>query len=293
MLDFCNLCEFKCNVNRNFSLGKCKCGSSLKVALASVHKWEEPCISGVNGSGSVFFSGCNLNCIFCQNHNISKNNFGKEIFSERLAEIFIELQNKKVHNINLVSPTPYVYGIIEAIKIAKNNGLIIPIVYNTNSYETVETIKLLKDYIDIYLPDIKYFNDDTAIKYSGAPNYFKIATSAILEMISNVGNPIFDENGIMKKGVIVRHLCLPNHLIETKKIVEWINNNISDNVYVSLMAQYFPTYKAKDFKDISRKLSKKEYKYLLEFASTIKNGYIQDLEDFEEEYVPNFNLEGV
>lgn len=293
MLENCNLCAFKCNINRNEKLGACKCGVSPKLALASIHNWEEPCISGTNGSGTVFFSGCNFKCVFCQNHNISQEGFGKEISVERLSEIFLELQNKNVHNINLVSPTPYVYQIIDAVSLAKKNGLNIPIVYNTNSYETVETIKLLKDTVDIYLPDLKYYNDEVAMKFSKIPNYFNVATKAILEMINQVGTPILGEDGIMKKGVIIRHLTLPNHLTETKYVLKWIKENVGDRAFVSVMAQYFPTYKANEFEDINRKLNKKEYTFLLKMVSEFDNGYIQELGSHEEEYVPNFDLKGV
>lgn len=293
MLENCNLCAHNCNVNRNINLGVCKCGINPKLALASIHMWEEPCISKDNGSGTVFFSGCNFNCIFCQNHEISHNNFGKEISIERLAEIFIELQNKNVNNINLVSPTPYVYQIIEAIKIAKKNGLTIPIVYNTNSYENVETIRLLDGYIDVYLPDLKYFSNETAIKYSKAPNYFETATNAIKEMFFQVGNPIFDENGIIKKGVIIRHLVLPSHLSETKHILEWIKNNLSDETYISIMLQYFPAFKSKEDNLINRKVSKREFEIVKNMICDFKNGYIQELSECEEEYVPNFDLSGV
>lgn len=273
--------------------GICKCGTSAKVALASIHMWEEPCISGTNGSGTVFFSGCNLKCVFCQNSKISHDNFGKEITDERLADIFIELQEKNVHNINLVSPTPYVRNIIKAIDIARTKGLYIPIVYNTNSYENVETVKMLDGYVDVYLPDLKYFDDNTSINYSKAPNYFNVATDAISEMIKQVGAPKFDENGIIKSGVVVRHLVLPNHLTESKKILDWIKENVPKDIYVSIMAQYFPTYEAKRIEKINRKLTKREYELVCNMIQDIEYGYIQDLEEFEEEYVPNFDLSGV
>lgn len=293
MLENCNLCAHNCNVNRENTLGVCKCGILPKVSLASIHMWEEPCISKENGSGTVFFSGCNLKCIFCQNHNISHNNFGKEITISRLAEIFIELQNKKANNINLVSPTPYVYQIIEAIKIAKENGLKIPIIYNTGNFENVETIKLLNGYIDVYLPDFKYFNDDVAIKYSKAKNYFNIATNNIKEMINQVGNPVFDENGLIKRGVIIRHLVLPSHINETKHILNWIKENLSNKTYISIMLQYFPAFKAKEDNLINRKVSKREFNIIKNLILDFENGYLQDLSDCEEEYVPNFDLGGI
>lgn len=293
VLNSCSLCAFNCNVNRFENFGKCRCPALPKLALASIHNWEEPCISGTNGSGTVFFSGCNFSCVFCQNHEISHESFGKEISIERLSEIFLELQAKEVHNINLVSPTPYVYSIVEALKIAKEKGLHIPIVYNTNSYENIETIKLLNGYVDVYLPDLKYFDNETAIKFSKIPNYFEVATNTIKEMIKQVGSPILDENGIIKKGVIIRHLALPGHLTESKEILNWIKNNLSEDIYVSVMAQYFPTYKAAEYRDINRKLTKREYSFLLSFVKNIKNGYIQELSEYEEEYVPNFDLSGI
>lgn len=293
MLEKCNLCHYNCNVNRNEKLGFCKCKILPKIALANIHNWEEPCISGTRGSGTVFFSGCNLKCVFCQNHQISHENFGKEITINRLAEIFIELQNQKVHNINLVSPTPYVPQIIEAIKIAKSNGLSIPIVYNTNSYENLETIKSLNGYIDIYLPDLKYFDDDVAIKYSNAKDYFNTASLAISEMIKQVGQAKFDEHGIMKKGVIVRHLIIPGQILQTKRILNWIKQNLPKDTYISIMAQYFPTYKAKDFPEINHKITKQEYNFVTSMLEDFENGYIQELGEHEEEYVPNFDLKGV
>lgn len=292
MLEKCMLCGYNCKVNRNNFVGICNCSVMPKIALASVHMWEEPCISGTNGSGAVFFSGCNLKCQFCQNYDISHNNFGKEITINRLAEIFLELQDKNVHNINLVSPTPYVPQIIEALEIAKNNGLNIPIVYNTNSYENIDTIKMLDGYIDIYLPDLKYFDDEIAIKYSSAKNYFEIASKNITEMINQVGAPII-KDGIMQKGVIIRHLILPNQILQTKRILDWIKNNLPKETFISIMAQYFPTYNAKNFPEINRKITKQEYNFVMSMIKDFENGYIQELGSHEEEYVPNFNLDGV
>lgn len=293
MLEQCNLCAFNCNINRNNTTGRCKCGILPKLALASIHMWEEPCISGTNGSGTVFFSGCNFSCIFCQNHKISQSGFGEEISIERLADIFLELQDKNVHNINLVSPTPYVPQVIQALDIAKNNGLKIPIVYNTNSYENTETIKMLDGYIDIYLPDLKYFDNDIAKNYSYAPNYFNVATNAILEMQKQIKNNIFNSNGIMQRGIIIRHLILPHYIMQTKKILSWIKSNLPDNTYISIMAQYFPTYKAKDNPFLNRKLSKQEYNLVIDMIKNFENGFIQGLSDCEEEYVPNFDLSGI
>ena len=290
-IEKCEICPHNCKVNRlEGKVGRCKATDKVKIALASVHNFEEPCISGTNGSGTVFFSNCNLKCVFCQNYKISQQGLGKEISIEELADIFIEQQNKKVENINLVTPTMYIYHIIEAIKIARKKGLNIPIVYNTNGYENVETIKMLNGYIDIYLPDLKYYDNDLAFKYSGIKNYFENATEAIKEMYNQVGAPVLDENGIMKKGVIIRHLVLPNNLQNSKDVLKWINDNIDNKVFVSVMAQYFPTHRAKDFPELNRKLTKEEYEEIENFLYSLNldNGYIQELGEHEEEYVPDF-----
>lgn len=292
-LDKCQICPHKCKVNRNEGgLGRCKAGKNVKIALASIHNYEEPCISGKNGSGTVFFSNCNLNCIYCQNYEISQQGKGKEISVEHLAGIFIKQQNKKVNNINLVTPTMYVPQIIEAIKIARKNGLNIPIIYNSNGYESIETLKALEGYIDVYLPDLKYYSSEISKKYSKVDNYFKVASVAIKEMQRQVGNPIFDENGIIKRGVIIRHLVLPNHILNTKKVLKYIKENFDEDTYISVMMQYFPAYNAKNDSYINRKLSKKEYREVEKFLYTLnlKNGYIQELGEHEEEYVPNFDL---
>lgn len=291
ILEKCTICPHNCGINRQKEqVGRCKSKDTVKIALYSTHNFEEPCISGKNGSGTVFFSNCNLNCVFCQNYEISQKGKGKEITIEELAEIFIKQQENNVENINLVTPTSYVPQIIEAIKIAKNNGLKIPIVYNTNGYEKVETIKMLEGYIDIYLPDLKYSDNLLAKRLSKVDNYFEIATNAIKEMYRQVGKPIFNDNGIMQKGMIIRHLVLPNHILNSRRVLKWINDNMNE-VYVSIMAQYFPTFKAKEIDDINRKLTKEEYqeieKYL--YRLNLENGYIQELGEHEEEYVPNWD----
>lgn len=293
MLKNCTLCPHKCGINRlKGYTGRCKCDDKLKIALASLHMFEEPCISGKNGSGTVFFSNCNLNCIYCQNYEISHLGKGKEITIEHLAEIFLKQQEKGAHNINLVTPTMYVMQIIEAIKIAKSKGLNIPIVYNSNGYENVDTIKLLDGYIDVYLPDLKYYSNELSKKYSNINNYFETATSAIKEMYNQVGKAQFDQNGMIKKGVIIRHLVLPNHIQNTKNILKWISDNMPKDIYVSVMAQYFPSYKAKEDDLINRKLNKKEYGEILNYLYSLdlENGYIQELGEHEEEYVPDFDL---
>ena len=293
LLQKCEICPHKCKIDRTKNqVGRCKSKDTVKVALASIHNFEEPCISGRNGSGTVFFSNCNLSCEFCQNYEISQQGVGKEISIERLAEIFIEQQSRGADNINLVSPTSYAVQIIEAIKIAKNNGLKIPIIYNTNGYENIETLKLLEGYIDIYLPDLKYAENDLAKKYSKIENYFEIATSAIKEMYRQVGKNEYDENGIIKAGIIIRHLILPNHIENSKKVLKWIAENMPKNITVSVMAQYFPTYKAKEIKDINRKITKYEYQKIENYLYSLdlENGYIQEMGNNEEIYVPKWEI---
>ena len=292
-LDKCEICPRKCKVNRNNNqIGWCKSTDRVKIGLYSTHNFEEPCISGDKGSGTVFFSNCTMNCIFCQNYEISQLGKGKEISIEELSNIFIMQQEKGVHNINLVTPTSYVYQIIEAIKIAKVKGLNIPIVYNTNGYENIETIKALNGYVDVYLPDLKYAEEKLAIEYSGAKNYFEVATNAIKEMIKQVGNIKLNEDGIIQKGVIIRHLVLPNHIENSKKVLLWIKQNLPNDIYVSIMAQYFPTYKAKENQKLNRKLTKKEWEQIEKYVEEIdiENGFIQELGDHEEEYVPKWDF---
>lgn len=287
----CTVCPHNCKVNRiDGKIGRCKANDKVKVALASLHYFEEPCISGEKGSGTVFFSNCNMSCKFCQNYKISAEGKGEEITIEELANTFLELQEKGANNINLVTPTIYAYQIIEAIKLAKKNGLNIPIIYNSNGYESVDTLKKLEGYIDVYLPDLKYYYDNIAIKYSGVKNYFTVATEAIREMYRQVGAPKLNKDGIIQKGMIIRHLVLPNNIENSKMVLNWIKNNIDSNVYVSIMAQYFPSYQAKKIEGLNRKLTKEEYEEIESFVYKlgIENGYMQDLGEHEEEYVPNF-----
>ena len=231
-----------------------------------------------------------MNCIYCQNYEISQQGRGKEITIEELADIFLKQQEKGVQNVNLVTPTSYVLQIIEAIKIAKKKGFNLPIVYNTNGYENIETIKMLDGYVDIYLPDLKYYYNELGENYSKVKDYFNIATQAIKEMYNQVGNPVLDENGVMKKGLMIRHLILPNNIENSKKVLKWIKDNIGKNVYVSVMAQYFPTYKAKENEALNRKLTKQEYEEIENYLYNleIENGYIQELGEHEEEYVPKW-----
>ena len=291
-LEKCTICPHECKVNREIGqIGRCKSKDTVKVALYSTHNFEEPCISGKKGSGTVFFSNCNLNCVFCQNYEISQQGKGKEISIEELANIFLIQQEKGVENINLVTPTSYVPQIIETIKIAKNKGLKLPIVYNTNGYEKVETLKMLEGYIDIYLPDFKYSDNLLAKRLSKVDNYFEITTKALKEMHRQTGKVEFNNSGTMQKGMIIRHLVLPNHILNSRRVLKWINDNMND-VYVSVMAQYFPTYRAKEIEDINRKLTKKEYEEIENYLYrlNLENGYIQELGEHEEEYVPKWEM---
>lgn len=291
ILEKCTLCPHECQVNRiKGQTGKCKANATVKISLADLHYFEEPCISGKNGSGTVFFTGCNLNCQFCQNYQISQLRQGKPISTEDLAEEYLKLQAKGAHNINLVTGCIYVPQIIESLKMAKQKGLCLPVVYNSSGYEKKETIQMLEGQIDIYLPDLKYYYDDLAKDLSGIDHYFETATVAIKEMYKQVENPQFDENGILQKGLIIRHLVLPNHLQNTKQVLKWIRKNVSKEVYVSVMGQYFPEYEALQREDINRKLTKAEYAEIEEYMDKlgIQHGYLQDLEDDEKKYVPHW-----
>lgn len=293
--ELCNICPNSCNIDRSKDLGMCMASDNAKVALACLHFNEEPCISGTNGSGTVFFSRCNLKCIYCQNYKISEEGVGKEVSKEELANIFLRLQEKNANNINLVSPTIYVETIAKAIVIARKKGLNIQIIYNTNAYETVESLKLLDGLIDVYLPDFKYAIDSLANKYSKVIDYYITALAAIKEMYRQVGKVRLNDNGLITNGVIIRHLILPNYVENTKKVIDCIKEDFGDDVYISIMAQYFPTNKAKEDGKLNRKITKEEYKEVEEylFSTNLENGYIQELGEHEEEYVPNFDLSGI
>ena len=296
LLENCTLCMRNCNVNRNKGIkGVCNSTNSIRIARAALHFWEEPCISGKSGSGTVFFSNCNLKCVFCQNYKISSEGFGTEITIDRLAVIFLELQDKGANNINLVTPTHFVPQIIESLKIAKNKGLNLPIIYNTNSIDTLDTIKTLNGYIDVYLPDFKYFEDKYALKYSKIKGYSKNVLEVIDEMVKQVGHPKFNEDGIIVKGVIVRHLLLPGLLFDSKKIIDAIYKKFEDSVYISLMNQYTPMYNAKMYPEINKSINEKTYDSIINYALSlgVKNGFIQESGTNSEEFVPDFNNEGV
>ena len=287
----CEICPRGCNVDRKNVLGNCKAGKDVEIAHSCLHLFEEPCISGKKGSGAIFFSHCTLHCKYCQNYEISQLKDGKKVSKKELANIMLELQKIGAENINLVTPTSYVMEIIETIKLAKKQGLIIPIIYNTNGYEKVETLKKLEGLIDIYLPDFKYSNNELGKKFSNVSNYYEVTKKAIIEMKRQVGTPIVTQDGIMKKGLMIRHLILPNQVENSKKVLKWIEQEIGEDIWVSVMAQYFPTYKAKEIDKINRKISLKEYREVEKYMYSIglENGYIQDLEDEEEKYVPKWS----
>ena len=296
MLDKCMLCPRECGVNRNKgNVGLCGVDSKIKVARIAPHYFEEPPISAQNGSGAIFFSGCNLKCIFCQNYNISVKNFGKEITVDELASKMLELQEKGVHNINLVTPTHYIVQIVEALKIAKEKGLKIPIVYNTSSYEKVESLKLLEGLVDIYLPDLKYFDDFIAMRYSKAPNYFNTAIEAIEEMYRQVGPIKLSKDGIMKKGVIVRHLMLPEKSEDSKKILDYLYGTYGDNIFLSIMNQYTTLPQVKNIEELHRTITENEYNELIDYAISlgISKAFIQDGKTCLESFIPEFDLTGV
>lgn len=307
-LSECRLCPRQCGANRTIgNIGYCGQNATVRAARAALHFWEEPIISGCNGSGAVFFSGCNLRCIFCQNYNIAIGECGREITTERLSDIFLELRDKGAHNINLVTGTPYIPHIREALVSAKANGLNIPVVYNCGGYESVDALKSLEGLVDIYLPDMKYYSSELSAKYSNAPDYFEKASAAIAEMYRQVGNPIIEscDNNLldynneplmlMKKGVLVRHLLLPNQSKDSKKILRSLYETYGDNIYISIMNQYTPLAQVSEIPDLNRKVTKDEYDKIINFAIRlgISNAFIQDGDTAKESFIPAFDFEGI
>lgn len=291
LLNNCTLCPRNCKVNRlENNIGFCRAGKYPKVARSALHFWEEPCISGSRGSGTVFFSNCTLKCIFCQNKKISFEGIGEEITCERLAELFLEQQEQGALNINLVTPTHYIPQIIYSLDLAKKHGLTLPVVYNTGGYEKASSIKLLEGYVDIYLPDFKYYNDKYAIRYSNAPNYFKYASESLAEMVRQTGKVKFNEKGIAVSGTIVRHLMLPGLLFDSKKILDYLYSSYGDNIYISIMNQYTPMAEFPEFPELSKKISWEYYNCLIDYAVDIgiKNAFIQDEETADESFIPEF-----
>lgn len=296
MLKDCHLCPRNCGVDRLAGQkGFCGVDAGIMVTRAALHMWEEPCISGKEGSGAVFFSGCSLGCVFCQNRTISKGQSGKVITVERLAELFLDLQGQKANNINLVTAGHFLPQVREALILAKEQGLTIPVVYNSSGYEKAEMLRYMDGLVDIYLPDLKYLEADLAGKYSHAKDYPEVAMKALEEMVRQVGTPEFDERGMMKKGVIVRHLLLPGHVRNSKKVLEYLYGTYGDQIYISLMNQYTPMPAMKDDPQLSRKVTDREYDRLLDHAISlgVTNCFIQEGETAKESFIPEFNGEGV
>ena len=288
----CHLCARECGVNRYEKNGYCNVKAEMYIARAALHFWEEPPISGENGSGTIFFSGCSLSCEFCQNREISRGRTGKAISAERLAQIMTELQAKGAHNINLVTPTHYIPSIAEAIVIARSNGLSIPIVYNTGSYDTVDSLKKLDGLVDIYLPDLKYYSSKTAM-FSKAPNYPEVARAAISEMYRQVGVAEFDNAGIMKRGIIVRILLLPGRVADAKLSLKYLVETYGDDIYISLMNQYTPMDGMQS--PLNRTVTREEYRDLLLYAEKLglKNGFTQEFGTAKESFIPPFDESGL
>ncbi len=290
----CMLCPRKCGTDRSKDIGYCGQSDRLHAAKAYLHMWEEPCISGKNGSGTVFFSGCNLRCVYCQNRDIAASYSGFEITDQKLADIFLKLQDKGAHNINLVTPTHYTPHIISALYAARGK-LNIPVVYNCGGYESAETLKMLDGYIDIYLPDFKYMDNTIAQKYSFAPDYVENAKTALAEMTRQTGGCVFNADGIMIKGVIVRHLVLPSYTDNSKSVIEYLYKTYGHSIYMSIMNQYTPMEYVKNYPEINRKITDKEYENILDFAVNIgvENAFIQENGTVSESFIPVFDGEGI
>lgn len=291
MQEGCVLCPRKCGVDRNIQRGACNAPCFPYVAKAALHMWEEPCISGKRGSGAIFFCGCNLKCVFCQNYDISNGSVGKMYDAEGIAELMLRLQGKGAHNVNLVSPAPFVPVLADAIRAAKNRGLSMPVVYNTNSYETLEALRMLDGLVDIYLPDLKYVSGAVSKKYSGTENYFEYAAPAIREMFRQVGLLELDGDGLANKGVIIRHLVLPGSVDETRRVLKYIAENFPKNITVSLMSQYVPCYKAEKIPPLNRKLLRREYERAVDYCLSLglENAFIQKMDSAKREYTPVFD----
>ncbi len=291
----CELCPRRCGADRTRQAGYCGAGSALRVARAALHFWEEPCISGTRGSGTVFFSGCPLKCCYCQNWKISAEGFGKEIPPERLTEIFLELQAKGAHNLNLVTATPWLEWILPALDEARRRGCTLPVVYNTGGYETLETVERLAPYVDIWLADVKYVSPVLSREYSGAADYFAVCRQAVTRMLELAGAPVYDEAGILQRGVILRHLALPGCLEDSKAVLDWMAALPKGSFIPSLMSQYTPFYKAAEHKNLRRRISTWEYRQVIGRAVDLglTEGYMQEKSSAREEYTPPFDLEGV
>ena len=291
----CSLCPRECHIDRTKHTGYCGCTSTVKAARAALHYWEEPCISGTRGSGAVFFSGCTIRCCFCQNYQISSEGFGKEISTHRLAQIFLELQDQGAHNINLVTATQHLPSILTALDQVKHR-LTIPVVYNCGGYEKTETIEKLKDYVDVYLPDLKFYDSGLSTEYAKAPDYFEKASQAILAMTAQTGPPVYDAEGMLQKGVILRHMVMPGSREDSIRLLHWIKENLPEKGFLlSLLSQYTPAYESAAHPKIHRRLTTFEYNKVLDEAIKLglTDGYMQEKSSAKEEYTPPFNLEGL
>ncbi len=291
----CELCPRNCHINRDHGPGLCGVDYQLKVALAGLHYWEEPCISGNEGSGAVFFSGCPLHCLFCQNEEISWGRRGKNITVNRLADIFLELQEKGANNINLVTGSHYIFSIAKALKLAKEEGLSIPVVYNTSGYEKVESLRLLEGLVDVYLPDFKYMEPLLAKNFSKASDYPEVTKKAFDEMVRQCPKTTFDARGIITRGLIARILLLPGHVTDAKNIVTYLYNRYGDNIYISLMSQYTPMRAFDDYPELSRRVTKREYDSFVDYAIElgITNAFVQERRVAKESFIPDFNGQGL
>lgn len=293
----CTLCPRRCHANRAAGqTGFCGQTAQLRAARAALHFWEEPCISGDCGSGTVFFSGCSLQCIFCQNHEIALGESGKAISVERLSQIFLELQEKGAANINLVTAGHFIPQVCRALELSKADGLSIPIVYNTGSYEEAASLRLLEGLVDIWLPDLKYFSGDLSARYSSAPDYFQVATAAIAEMFRQTPAAVFDSGtGLMRRGIIVRHLMLPGQAADSKKILRYLHTTYGDAIYISIMNQYTPLAGVSGLPELNRRVTPEEYRRVLDFADRIgiENGFMQEDDTAAESFIPPFDYEGI
>lgn len=312
ILEKCELCPRACKVNRlKGQKGVCGEDDKIRIARAALHMWEEPCISGTSGSGTIFFSGCSLHCVFCQNHSIANGNAGKVISREQLTEIFLDLEEQGANNINLVTPDHYVPVLIPAIEAARNQGLTLPVVYNTGSYVKTDTIRALEGIVDIYLPDFKYYSSSLAAHYAKAPDYRQVAQSAIAEMVRQTTEPVFfekksgrllmasaynacesDQEILMKKGTIVRHLLLPGQKKDSKAVIEYLLHTYGTKIYISIMNQYTPVCKNPAYPELAGKVTEEEYEEVLDFAiaAGIENGFIQEGDTASESFIPEFTL---
>lgn len=297
MYQSCTLCPRNCKVDRSAGrTGYCGMPETIQVARASLHMWEEPCISGTSGSGTVFFTGCNLKCVFCQNHAIAVGHKGRSVSQTQLSDLFLMLQEKGAHNINLVTPSHYIPGIAKALELSKSHGLTIPVVYNTGGYDSVSSLKLLDGLVDIYLPDFKYVSSSLSQKYSHAADYYEVTKLSLAEMYRQVGNPVFDESGdLMRKGIVVRHLLLPGCLEDSKAVIRYLHTTYGDRIFISIMNQYTPLPHVAAYPELNRKVSDKEYDALVDYAIElgVEQGFIQEGDTAQESFIPEFDFTGL